>query len=96
MKILNIILTIVASVLQIGDGITTWKVLQRPDRKEANGLLATLFTKIGVLPGLLLAKGVGIAVCLIAYFFAGEYAVWVLLAITAGYSWILINNLRLL
>jgi hypothetical protein len=93
---MNEILLIVASLLQIGDGLTTWKALQRPDRKEANGMLASFFNAVGVVPGLIIMKGLGVMICVGAYMYAGVWAVWVLAFITLVYVGILINNWRML
>lgn len=93
---MNEILLAVTILLQIADGVSTYLALKRPDLRETNGLLAAIFNSIGILPGLVLVKGFGVAICVIAYLFAGEYAIWVLLAMAAGYAWIVANNIRLL
>lgn len=93
---MNEILLAVTILLQIADGVSTYLALKRPDRRETNGLLAAIFNRIGILPGLILVKGFGVIVCVIAYLFAGVFAVWVLLAMAAGYACIVANNIRLL
>ena len=96
MKTLNIILAVIGSLLQIADGISTYICLRRPDRHEANGILKSLFDKIGLVPGLILVKGFGIAICAVAYFFAGMWTPYVLGAICIGYAWVCWNNYKLL
>ena len=96
MKMLNIILLILASLLQIADGISSYLCFQRSDRTEANGILKSLFDKVGLLPGLIVVKGLMIVVCIVVYFFAGMLTPWVLGAICIGYAWVFWNNYQLI
>ena len=96
MKTLSIILTVLGSLLQVADGISTYLCLRRPDRTEANGILKSLFDAIGLVPGLILVKGIGIAICVVAYLFAGIYTTYLLGALCIGYAWVLWNNYKLI
>ncbi|MFA5377355.1 MAG: DUF5658 family protein, partial [Dehalococcoidia bacterium] len=54
-NICDVLLTL-AILLQIGDGVTTWLCLKRPDCYEANKAMKMIMSKIGVIPSLLLTK----------------------------------------
>jgi hypothetical protein len=93
MKALNLTLLSLAVLLQIGDGLTTYLAINKGN-VEANKILKTLFDQIGLIPGLILAKGFTVGICVVAYLFAGVYAPYVLGLIVAGYSWVVWNNAK--
>lgn len=93
MKVLNLTLLTLATLLQIGDGLTTFWAINKGN-VEANKILKTLFDKIGLIPGLILIKGITAGICVIAYLFAGVYAPYVLGLIVMGYTWVVWSNAK--
>jgi hypothetical protein len=83
----------IIAALQVLDILTTYLCLTSGKGFEANKLLAKLFDKMGLLPGLLLVKGAFIALLWIT---APLAPVEVLYVITAGYTWVVYNNLKVL
>ena len=77
--------------LQLLDLLTTHLALQRGGFKEVNGLLAPLFDRFGVLPTLLVVKTT-VIVCLLTVPIPFE----ILITLTAIYTIVVINNVRLL
>ena len=91
MRTLNLTLLALATLLQFGDGLTTYWAINKGN-VEANKILKSLFDKIGLIPGLILIKGFTTGICVVAYLFAGAYTPYVLGLIVAGYSWVVWNN----
>lgn len=87
----DLILYVLIILLQISDLITTMMALQKKGLKEANPLIQKLIDKLGLIEGLLLAKGVGVVSAFILYQ-AG--ATIILLLAVLIYAAIVINNLR--
>ena len=90
---LNECLLIFFILLQIADGALTYRVLQRGGR-EMNPLLAKIFDRVGVLPGLIIGKGFTIGCGGAIYLFAGAYAVYSLGVLIAIYAWVVGHNYR--
>jgi len=83
--------------LQIADIWTTHKCLQRPDRKEANKVIAWLMSKMGVLPALIALK-VPI-ICAVGYVTLCLSVPWwpiALVMLCVFYAAVVVNNIRLL
>lgn len=79
-------------ILQLADIVSTYLCITRGKGVEANGILARLFAKIGLLPGLLI-KGVFVALL----WPAAPYApVEILYGVITLYAWVCFNNLRVL
>lgn len=57
MLFLSILLFVLVLALQAGDGYLTWRVL-RAGGRELNPVVRFLIERIGLVPGLVLAKGV--------------------------------------
>jgi hypothetical protein len=91
---MNEMLLGLAVALQIGDGVTTFLALQKLGVREWNRILRWLFDRLGVVRGLMLAKSFGVAVCLVAYAYAGPFAVYTLGFIVTLYAVVVINNLK--
>jgi hypothetical protein len=89
---MNEILLILYCALQIADGVTTYIILK--DGKEQNPILKRLFEATGVLGGLILSKGLGIGLGLVAYEFTGFLAPYILALMVVGYAWVVIHNIR--
>ena len=81
------------AMLQVLDVISTVVALRNPKLHEANGVLKALMVKIGVLPTLLLVKGLFIGL-LILYWH--QVPVEVLYGLTALYCWVVYNNFKLI
>lgn len=81
------------TLLQLADIWTTHKCLSRPNTVESNPLLNKLFTKLGILPTLILMKGSYLA---LIWWGAQYVPVELLYAIAAFYCWVVWNNLRIL
>ena len=90
---MNEVLLILVILLQALDGWTTYQGLQGK-AVEWNKIVKAVLDKLGLIPGLILVKGFGVGIALIAYFFAGVYTPWVLGAIFIGYTWVVWNNAR--
>jgi hypothetical protein len=80
-------------VLQVLDILTTYLCLTKGKGYEANKLLAKLFDKVGLLPGLFLVKGAFITLMWVV---APLIPVETLYVISAGYVWVVYNNLKVL
>ena len=81
----------IIAALQVLDILTTYLCLTSGKGFEANKLLAKLFDKIGLMPGLLLVKGAFIALLWIT---APLILIEVLYAITVLYVWVVYNNFK--
>ena len=79
--------------LQAFDFITTYLCLTRGKGHEANPVMASIFAKMGVLPGLVIVKGALIA---LLYLYGSTLPALALYALAAGYGLVIINNLRVL
>lgn len=86
-----ILYTLIA--LQVLDLITTVIALRNPKLTEGNGILKPLFDRFGVLPTLISVKGAFIA---LLWWAAPLVPVEVLYLLTAGYCWIVLNNIKLI
>ena len=80
-------------LLQLADAITTYKALTMPGTKEANGIMRSIFDKVGVLPGLLLVKGPLIALVVI---FATYIHPGIFFAMSALYCVVVFNNIKII
>ena len=83
----------VVIVLQLLDILTTYLCLTKGNGYEANKLLAKLFDKVGLLPGLFLVKG---AFIVLLWVTAPLVPIELLYVISAGYVWVVYNNLKVL
>lgn len=79
--------------LQALDILTTYLCITSGKGAEGNKFLARIFDKIGLLPGLLLVKGV-LVVWL--WFVYPLLPVEVLYVLGAGYVWVVYNNVKVL
>lgn len=79
--------------LQGLDLLTTVIALRNPKLTEGNGILKPLFDKLGVLPTLIVVKGVFIG---LLFWAAPQVPVEVLYALIAGYCWVVYNNIKLI
>jgi hypothetical protein len=78
-------------LLQCGDFYTTYTIIKTGKGHEANPILAKIFDKIGYPAGLIIAKGLTIAVGFVLL----QY--WVALAtLDILYVWVIYNNLKVL
>ena len=76
------------SLEQLADIYSTARILTKPGGVEQNPLMAKLFAALGVVPGLLLVKGVLLGAL---WLFALDYPL-VLGGLCAFYAWILRHN----
>lgn len=80
-------------VLQLADIVTTYVGLKSRKAIESNGFLARLMARVGVLPALMIIKGVFIGWLL---YFSPLLPVWALGVICAGYCVVIFNNVLVL
>lgn len=81
-------------VLQALDAWTTYKII-RAGGRELNGILARLFAKFGLVPGLAISKG-GLAAMIAGLHWLGAWqgpSVVILGAIAVWYAGIVLHNL---
>ena len=71
MNTIALALCLALTALQVFDCYSTYTILRRPNGYEDNPAMAKLFAAVGLVPGLLLAKG---GVC--ALIWAGWYLGW--------------------
>jgi hypothetical protein len=83
---------VIAIVLQFLDALTTYLALRRPTNKEGNPVMRWLFATFGLIPGLIIAKAVGVAVLAATAYFESTPAIVVTIVI---YTVVVINNTRL-
>ncbi|MFC2969352.1 DUF5658 family protein [Acidimangrovimonas pyrenivorans] len=83
-------LALAVIALQIGDMTSTLGALRRGGR-EVNPLLAWLMRRIGVVPALIAAKGLGTALAVWLWLLGGETELWLLAAL---YLWVVLHNMR--
>lgn len=86
-----LVLAIVA--LQAADAATTYLVVRRGKGFEANVILAYLFTRLGMIPTLLLVKGIFIAVLIWG---APQIPLPILVLMFVCYFWVIVNNINVL
>lgn len=79
--------------LQLADIVTTYKINTRPGGRELNPVLAALFRAVGLLPGLLIIKGVFVGLLL---WTAPVLNTAVMGLICAGYCWVVWHNVQVL
>ena len=88
---INYILLAIFIALQAGDLYTTYTIIKTGKGREANPILAWVFSKIGYPTGLVVFKGL----CIVIGFFLLPY--WYALAIlNALYLWVAYNNYKVL
>jgi hypothetical protein len=79
--------------LQIVDGVTTYLVLTNGGY-EKNPIVAWGMAKVGMVPALVLFKGLSVALGVILYNFADQGGVYGLAVLTAIGLWVAQNNYR--
>ena len=88
---INYILLVIFIILQCLDLYTTYTIIKTGKGYEANPFLAWIFDRIGYVAGLLIFKGIAIAIG----FFLLPY--WYALAVlNALYLWVVYNNYKVL
>ena len=91
---INYILLAVFIALQAGDFYTTYTILKTGKGYEANPILRWVFDKIGYTIGLIIVKGLAIALGIYAaQFWNGFY---ILVPAIALYTWVVWNNYKVL
>lgn len=101
MLALQFILYIILVLLNILDGVSTWKVV-RPKHlnRERNPVARWMFAKLGLLPGLILAELLWISFITAVVFLLGSFPVWgyiVLILLILGiaiFTWIVVGNFK--
>jgi len=91
---INYILLVIFIILQCADLYTTYTIIKTGKGYEANPFLAWIFDKIGYVVGLLIFKGLAIAIGLFVVQFWNGY--YVLAPLIALYSWVVYNNYKVL
>jgi hypothetical protein len=91
---INYIFLTIFIALQFGDFYTTYTVIKMGKGHEANPVLAWIFNKIGYTAGLVIFKGLVIAVGVYAAQFWNGY--YVLIPMVALYTWVVFNNFNVL
>lgn len=86
------LLLIVLILLQIADGMTTFYALWGGKGREANPVVNWVIEKIGLIPGLIVVKSVGVVLAVWVYNLDGFM---VLLAMTILYAYIVHNNFEI-
>ena len=79
--------------LQVLDLLTTVVALRNPKLTESNSILKPLMDKFGVLPTLVVIKGVFIG---LLFWAAPLVPVEVLYLLCAFYCWVVFNNIKLI
>ena len=69
-------LCICLTLLQAFDFYSTYTILTRPGGSEDNPVMAKLFAAVGMVPGLLLAKGGSVAFIWWAWYYGGWVEEW--------------------
>lgn len=88
---------IIFFLTQAADFYTTWRVLQMPNRTEANPVVKKVMDKIGVVPALLILKGLFVAGVGAGLWFYPEPILQItVIIISVGYGWVISNNVRLM
>jgi hypothetical protein len=81
-------------ILQLLDVVSTLRAFHA-GAIEGNPIVAWLIDKAGVIPGLVMAKATTLAGVLAVMILApSPWPVMLLLVVSAGYAWVVINNLR--
>ena len=80
---------IALAILQVGDAYTTYIILTKYSGYEANKVLAVIFNKIGLVPGLILVKGAVVAASWYMYLMG---ALPLIIILTALYIWVVGHN----
>jgi len=75
---------------QVGDYYTTYVIVVKQGGRERIAWLAWLIDKLGLIPALVLAKGVAAGAGY--YLYAVEPSPYILGALTAAYSWQVYQN----
>lgn len=91
---INYILLVIFIILQLADLYTTYTIIKTGKGYEANPLLAWIFDRIGYVYGLLIFKGLAIAIGLYVIQFWNGY--YVLAPLVALYTWVVYNNYKVL
>jgi len=101
MLTLQIFLYFILVVLNVLDGVSTWKVV-RPKHlyRERNPVARWIFAKLGLLPGILVAEFLWISTITLVVLLLGSLPVWgyiVLALLFIGiviFTWIVLNNFK--
>jgi hypothetical protein len=91
---INYILLAVFIALQAGDFYTTYTILKNGKGREGNPILAWVFDRIGYTTGLVIFKGLCIAVGIYAVQFSNSFYIFV--PVIALYTWVVWNNYKVL
>lgn len=78
-------------LLQIADALTTYEIVVRMKGVELNPVLKKVFDLVGVVPGLIVSKG--IVICFFTYFHT-DIPVLVWLGVTGLYAWVINHNIK--
>lgn len=93
---LALCLALIAILLQVVDGYTTYKALStRTNVAEKNKAAAWLFAKFGMLPSIIGLKALASAFILFAGLASPELW-WAIAIIVVFYSWVAHNNIKVL
>ena len=92
MSQINILIAAII-VLQLADIVTTYLAISSGKGVEANGILAPIFKRLGLVPALLITKGAFIALLIWG---APQIPVGLLVLMTAFYCWVIFNNIKVL
>jgi len=94
---ISIAVFIIFLMTQAGDFYTTWRVLQLPNRKEANPVVKWVMDRIGVVGALILLKGLIVVVIGAALWFYPDPIVQItVILVSVGYGWVISNNVKLM
>lgn len=86
---MSIYLFIAIAVLQIGDIVTTVACIQSGKGQEANGLMAFLIKRLGLVPALVATKA---AILSLLWYALPQMPIEILVAMVFLYVWVVINN----
>lgn len=86
--ILAVILFIIVAALQVADGYLTWRILGLGGR-ELNPLIRFLMDRLGVVPGLVLAK---LVLVVVIFYLVLVDQVTALALVGALYAWVVGHN----
>ena len=91
MESLPLYLFLTLAILHVADAVTTIKALKITGNREVNPIMAKLFTKFGIVPSLVAAKGSTMGAL---YYVLPAVPLWALGGLIALYVWVVSNNLK--
>lgn len=93
MSIFAMSMAILFVVLQLADSYSTWYILTKKNGTEQNKLLAKIFAKIGVIPGLAIVKFIAIVMVMFVSASKETYVPWFIGFSDLCYIYVVYHNI---